>query len=87
MLGVGLSYITSKFVKNYKPLYKGMPEELFENTITKVVDKGSVKYNICYDFFIKKENAVYLGRRYNYAEAGIRKITRRVNDDIKALNK
>ena len=87
MLGVGLSYITSKFVKNYKPLYKGMPEELFENTITKVVDKGSVKYNICYDFFIKKENAVYLGRRYNYAEAGIRKITSRVNDDIKALNK
>lgn len=87
MLGVGLSYITSKFVKNYKPLYKGMPEELFENTITKVVDKGSVKYNICYDFFIKKENAVYLGRRYNYAESGIRKITSRVNDDIKALNK
>ena len=87
MLGVGLSYITSKFVKNYKPLYKGMPEELFENTITKVVDKGSIKYNICYDFFIKKENAVYLGRKYNYAEAGIRKITSRVNDDIKALNK
>lgn len=88
MLGVGLSYITSKFVKKiYKPLYKGMPEELFENTITKVVDKGSTKYNICYDFFIKKENAVYLGRRYNYTEAGIRQITSRVNNDIKALNK
>jgi len=87
MLGVGLSYITSKFVKTYKPLYKGMPEELFENTITKVVDKDSTKYKICYDFFIKKENAVYLGRRYNYAESGIRKITSRVNDDIKALNK
>lgn len=88
MLGVGLSYLTSKLVKNtYKPLYKGMPKEDFENTILKVVDKGSNKYNICYDYFIEKENAIFLARRYNYTEAGIRKITSRVNDDIKALNK
>ena len=88
MLGVGLSYITSKLVKKtYKPLYKGMPKEEFENTILKVVDKESSKYNICYDFFINKQNAIYLSHKYNYSEAGIRKITSRVNDDIKALNK
>lgn len=88
MLGVGLSYITSKLVKKtYKPLYKGMPIDEFESTILKVVDKDSTKYKICYDFFIKKENAIYLGHRYNYTEAGIRKITSRVNDNIKALNK
>lgn len=87
MLGVGLSYITSKLVKKtYKPLYKGMPKEDFENTITKVADKGSIKYNICYDFFIEKQNAIYLAYKYKYTEAGIRKITSRVNDSIKALN-
>lgn len=88
LLGVGLSYITSKLVKKtYKPLYKGMAKEDFENTILKVVDKDSNKYNICYDFFINKQNAIYLSHKYNYSEAGIRKITSRVNDDIKALNK
>lgn len=87
MLGVGLSYITSKLVKRtYKPLYKGMPKEVFENTILKVVDKDSDKYNICYEYFIEKQNAIYLSHKHNYTEAGIRKITSRVNDDIKALN-
>ena len=87
MLGVGLSYVTSKLVKkNYKPLYKGMSKEDFEHTILKVVDKNSLKYQICYDYFINKDNAIYLGHKYNYSEAGIRKITSRVNDNIKALN-
>jgi hypothetical protein len=51
LLGVGLSYFTSKLVKKtYKPLYKGMPEDLFNETILKVTDKDSTKYKICYDF-------------------------------------
>ncbi len=86
LLGVGLSYVTSKFVKNLKPLYKGMPEEEFNRTILEVVGKDSDKYNICYDFFIKKENAISLGYKYHYTEAGIRKIAYRVNEKIKALN-
>lgn len=85
MLGVGLSYITSKFVKNYKPLYKGMPVDEFNRTILEVVEKDSDKYNICYDFFINKTNAILLGMKYNYTEAGIRKITARVNNKIKTL--
>ena len=83
MLGVGLSYITSKFVRKLKPLYKGMPEELFDESILNVVDKHSMKYKVCYDYFVKKENAVFLGRKYNYSEAGIRKIADRVNKSIK----
>lgn len=86
MLGVGLSYVTSKFVKKlYKPLYKGMPKELFEETILQVVDKDSIKYKICYDYFINKQSALYLSGKYNYTEAGIRKIKDRVNNEIKKL--
>lgn len=75
------------FFAEEKPLYKGMPKEEFENTIIQVTDKDSLKYQICYDYFINKDNAVYLGHKYSYSEAGIRKITSRVNDNIKALNK
>lgn len=86
MLGVGLSYFTSKLVKKtYKPLYKGMSKELFEETILKVVDKDSDKYKICYDYFVNKKNALYLAGKYNYTEAGIRKIKDRVNIKIKEL--
>jgi hypothetical protein len=87
MLGVGLSYVTSKFVKKtYKPLYKGMPEDVFEETILKVVDKNSEKYKICYEFYIGKKSVVSLALKYNYTEAGIRKIKDRINEKIKKLN-
>ena len=85
LLGVGLSYGTTKLRKELKPLYKGMPLEDFDSSILRVVDKDSDKYKICYDFFIEKKNAILLGRKYNYTESGIRKITSRVNDKIKAL--
>lgn len=87
LLGVGLSYVTSKLVKKtYKPLYRGMPEELFEETILKVVDKNSLKYKICYDFYIQNKSIISLAIKYNYTESGIRKIKDRVNDKIKRLN-
>ena len=86
LLGVGLSYVTSKLVKKiYKPLYKGMSEELFNETILKIVDKDSEKYKICYDYYIKKERALALSFKYKYSEAGIRKIKDRVNEKIKEL--
>lgn len=87
LLGIGLSYITSKFVKKkYKPLYKGMPKELFEETILKIVDKDSIKYKKCYDFYIENENDVSLSFKYNYSVAGIRKIKDRLNKKIKELD-
>lgn len=85
MLGVGLSYITSKFVnKTHRALYKGMPKEKFEQTILKVAEKDSIRYKVCYDFFINKENAIYLASKYNYTEAGIRQIIYMVKKEIKA---
>ena len=88
ILGVGLSYFTSKLVRKvYKPLYKGMPEDLFNESILKVVDKDSDKYKICYDFYINKISALKLSRKYIYTEAGIRKIISRINSKIKELNK
>ena len=87
LLGVGLSYVTSKLVKKtYKPLYRGMPKELFNETILKIVDKDSVKYRICYDFYINKKSDLSLSFEYNYSIAGIRKIKDRINDKIKGLN-
>jgi len=86
ILGVALSYFTLKLVKKkYKPLYRGMSKELFEETILQIVDKNSVKYNICYDYFILKKSAIYLSGKYNYSEAGIRKIKERINAKIKEL--
>ena len=86
LLGVGLSYITSKFVKKtYKPLYRGMSKDLFEETILQVVDKDSDKYNICYEFYIEKKSDLSLSYKYNYSVAGIRKIKDRINDKIKRL--
>ena len=87
LLGVGLSYVTSKFVKKaYKPLYRGMPEELFDDTILNVVEKNSTKYRICYEFYIEKESDVSLSFKYNYSVPGIRKIKDRVNKKIEELN-
>ncbi|MBR2997971.1 MAG: accessory gene regulator B family protein [Bacilli bacterium] len=86
LLGVGLSYVTSKLVKKiYKPLYRGMPEDLFEETILQVVDKDSDKYNICYEFYIEKKSDLALSYKYNYSVSGIRKIKDRINDKIKRL--
>ncbi len=87
LLGVGLSYITSKFVKKdiNKQLYRGMSKELFDETILQVVDKDSDKYNICYDFYIEKKSDLSLSYKYNYSVAGIRKIKDRINNKLKRL--
>ena len=86
-LGVGLSYVTSKFVKKtYKPLYRGMPKDVFEETILKVTEKDSIKYKICYEFYIDKISDLSLSFKYNYSVSGIRKIKDRINAKIKKLN-
>ena len=47
----------------------------------------SLKYNICYEYYIEKKLAVNLYMKYHYSEAGIRKILKMVNKKIKELNK
>lgn len=87
LLGVGLSYVTSKFVKKeYKPLYRGMPIEVFEETILKVEEKNSIRYKICKEFYINKVSDLSLSFKYNYSVSGIRKIKTRINEKIRKLN-
>ncbi len=87
LLGVGLSYVTSKFVKKeYKPLYRGMPLEVFDETILKIEEKDNIKYNICKEFYINKVSDLSLSFKYNYSVSGIRKIKSRINEKIKKLN-
>lgn len=87
MLGVGLSYVTSKLVKKtYKPLYRGMPEDLFEETILKVADKDSIKYKICYESYILNKSDLSISFKYNYSLDNINKIKTRINNKIKKLN-
>ena len=87
MLGVGLSYVTSKLVKKtYKPLYKGMPEDLFEETILKVTDKDSIKYKICYESYILNKSDLSISFKYNYSLDNVNKIKTRINNKIKKLN-
>lgn len=87
MLGVGLSYVTSKLVKKtYKPLYRGMPEDLFEEIILKVVDKDSIKYKICYESYILNKSDLSISFKYNYSLDNINKIKTRINNKIKKLN-
>lgn len=86
LLGVGLSYVTSKLVrKALKPLYRGMPKDLFEDTILRVVDKNSTQYKICYEFYIERKSTVSLSMKYGYSEPAIRKIKEKVNKQIKEL--
>lgn len=88
ILGVGLSYFTSKLVKKtYKPLYKGMSQELFDEIILQVTDKDSKKYKICNDYFVQNKTSLQLARTYNYSSDGIVKIASRINQKIKELNK
>ena len=63
-----------------------MPLEIFDKTILKVTDQNSLIYNICNEYYIGKKKAINLSMKYNYSEAGIRKILDNVNKKIKELN-
>lgn len=87
LLGVGLSYFTSKFVKRKnKYIYRGMPIEEFDLLILKLVEKNSIKYKICYDFYINKDSDLSLSFKYNYSVPGIRKIRERINKKLKNID-
>lgn len=87
MLGVGLSYVTSKFVKpSATKLYKGMPEEEFNNNILKVTDKDSLQYKICHMFYVERKSELEIAHNVGYSIDNIKKIKSKINKKIKELN-
>lgn len=86
ILGISLSYITSKLMaRNEKIyLYKGIPEEDFNNLITKVTsNKEYIK--ICKMFYVDRESNIKIAMKVGYSEANIKKIKGKINKKIKEL--
>ena len=74
ILGVGLSYVTSKFVKPTAiKLYKGMPEGDFSNSILNVTDKDSLQYKICHMFYVERKSELEIAHNVGYSIDNIKK--------------
>lgn len=88
ILGISLSYITSKFMAMKENLYlhKGMPEESFYKLITKVTSNQE-HIKICKMYYVDKESNVKIAMRFNYSEINIKKIKQNINNKIKELYK
>ena len=88
VLGISLSYITSKFMAMKENLYlhRGMSEESFYKLITKVTSNEE-HINICKMYYVDKESNVKIALRFNYSEINIKKIKQNINNKIKELYK
>lgn len=88
VLGISLSYITSKFMAMKENLYlhKGMSEESFYKLITKVTSNQE-HIKICKMYYVDKESNVKIAMRFNYSEINIKKIKQNINNKIKELYK
>lgn len=88
ILGIALSYITSKIMDKYSVtrLYRGMPEEDFYNLITRVTDDNK-HIEICKRFYIDGHSDVKIGIDFNYSTINIKKIKGNINKKIKELQK
>lgn len=86
ILGIALSYITSKLMarKENIYLYRGIPENDFYKLINKVTDNKE-HINICKDFYVYKEKDVKISYKYNYSVPNIKRIKKEINDKIKEL--
>lgn len=86
LLGVGLSYFTSKLVKNGNPkLYRGIPIDEFDKKILKVTDKNSLHYQICYMYYIERKSELEISHKTNYSIDNIKKIKSKMNKNIEKL--
>ena len=86
VLGITLSYITSKFMarKENLYLYRGIPLEDFNNLISKVTSNKE-HIEICKRFYVDKESNVKIAMSFNYSEINIKKIKEKINKKIKEL--
>lgn len=88
ILGITLSYITSKFMAIQENLYlhKGMSEENFYKLISKVTSNEE-HIKICKMYYVDKETNLKIALRFNYSEINIKKIKQNINNKIKELYK
>jgi hypothetical protein len=87
ILGVMFSFITSRFVKNtIRKLYRGMPIDEFNKSISKVTDKDSLQYKICYMYYIDRKSELEISYSVNYSVDNIKKIKSKINKKIVELN-
>lgn len=86
LLGVSLSYFTSKLVKSENPkLYRGIPIDEFDKKILKVTDKNSLHYKICYMYYIERKSELEISHKTNYGIDNIKKIKSKINKNIEKL--
>lgn len=86
ILGISLSYITSKFMarKECMYLYRGINENDFYNLINKVTSNKE-HIEICKMYYVDKESNVKVAMKFNYSEINIKKIKQKINNKIKEL--
>jgi len=86
ILGIALSYITSKIMarKEILYLYRGMPLDKFYELITKVTNNEE-HISICKMYYVDKETNIKIAIKFNYSEINIKKIKKKINDNIKEL--
>lgn len=86
ILGITLSYITSKFMARQENvyLYKGMPEDKFYELIRKVTNNEE-HIEICKRYYVDKHSNLKIAIHFNYSEINIKKIKEKINKKIKEL--
>lgn len=87
ILGIGLSYVTSKFVKySTLKLYRGMPKEELHDILSKVTN-NKLDIKICELYYCERETEERVAQRVNYSKESIQKHKKKINDQLKELSK
>lgn len=82
IIGILLSYITSKFVKN-KNLYRGMSLNEYNNTVRSIYDKDSIYYEIGKLFYVDRYSEQMIANKLSYSVPSIQKKKYELKNKIK----
>lgn len=87
VLGISLSYITSKFMarKENCVLYRGMPLDKFYELITRVTNNEE-HIEMCKMYYVDKQTIVKIALKFSYSEIRIKQIKAEIVKKIKELD-
>ncbi len=87
VLGISLSYITSKFMarKENIVLYRGMPLDKFYELIIRVTDNRE-HIEMCKMYYVDKQTIVKIAMKFNYSEIRIKQIKAEIVKKVKELD-